>query len=143
MSFTDELLKICRHVGAFEKGAVCCGSVTVPQCLVLQELLEGARDMGSLSSHTGSTISAMTRLVDGLAARGFVERRRDADDGRRVLVALTKAGRAEGKSLRAATEAMVGALLERIPKGKRRQVLDSMRIVREAMDTMVSMLGPS
>ena len=35
----------------------------------------------------------MTNRIDRLAARGFVERRRDPDDGRVVVVALTRAGR--------------------------------------------------
>ncbi|RLB48267.1 MAG: hypothetical protein DRI90_25545, partial [Deltaproteobacteria bacterium] len=63
---TAELVRICRHFGVFERESVCCGSVTVPQCLVLQELLEAPRDMSALAAQAGASLSAMTRLVDGL-----------------------------------------------------------------------------
>ncbi len=134
--FTDELIAICRHFGAYEREMVCCGSVTVPQCLLLQQLRGAGLDMGALAAGAGSSVSAMTRLVDGLIRRGWAERVRDPSDRRRVLVQLTRAGSAEADRLRAITDEMVAALLTRIPEARRGQVVESMRLVREAMDPM-------
>jgi DNA-binding MarR family transcriptional regulator len=39
------------------------------------------------------TMAAITKRIDRLAERGFVQRRRDPDDGRSVRIELTAAGR--------------------------------------------------
>jgi len=48
-----------------------------------------------LNRHVLLSQPALSRLVDRLAERGFVERRPDPVDGRSVLLSLTEAGRAE------------------------------------------------
>lgn len=48
-----------------------------------------ARD---LAVHTGLAANSITNVLDRLAARGFVRRERDPDDGRRVLVVATEDG---------------------------------------------------
>jgi DNA-binding MarR family transcriptional regulator len=133
---TDELIRICRHFGVFERETVCCGSVSVPQCLVLQELLDGPRDMSALAAQAGASLSAMTRLIDGLERNGWVGRQRPDDDRRRVVVALTDAGRRQARQLREQTETVIRAVLERIPKTKHKQVHESLRLVRQAMDQL-------
>ena len=135
-AFTDELSAICRHFALFEKLQVCCGDVTVPQCSVLQELRSGPLDMSTLSARSGSSVSAMTRLVDGLDKRGWTERARDEIDRRRVVVRLTKTGTQQADVLRAMTDGMVQQLFDRMPKNKRKQIVESMRLVREAMDDL-------
>ena len=97
----DDVVAFCRLFGTFEREQVCCGTVTVAQCVVLQTLLDGTWDASSLAKETRVTKGAVTRLIDGLQDRGFVERKRDPDDGRRSLIVLTKKGTAEAKRLRA------------------------------------------
>ncbi len=128
-----ELIRICRHFGVFERESVCCGSVSVPQCLVLQELLEGRRDMSALAARAGASLSAMTRLVDGLERSGWIERCRPEEDRRRVVVGLTAEGRSQACRLREETETLLRAVLDRIPKGKHKQVHESLRLVGDAM----------
>ena len=50
--------------------------------------------LSELNRHVLLSQPALSRLVDRLAARGLVERRPDAGDGRSVRLALTDAGRA-------------------------------------------------
>lgn len=132
--FTTELIAICRMFGAFEREQVCCGAVTVPQCLVLQALLDEGRDINGLADLSRVTASAMTRLVDGLEKNGWVTRDRDPEDRRRIVVRLTASGKAEATRLRELTAASVGAVLELIPKQKRAQVLESVKLVRAALE---------
>ena len=47
-----------------------------------------------LNRHVLLSQPALSRLVDRLAERGFVDRRPDPGDGRSVLLSLTEAGRA-------------------------------------------------
>jgi len=128
-----ELVAICRVFGVFEREAVCCGTVTVPQCVALQALLDGDHDVGALAEHMGVSTSAMTRLVDGLEKRGWVQRVRGEDDRRRVDLSLTADGRTEAERLRGATERGVAAVLAQVPAGKRAQVVESLRLLRDAL----------
>jgi len=129
----DDLVVLCRLFGMYEREQVCCGTVTVQQCVVLQSLLSGPREVGPLAESVGSSPSAMTRLIDGLVKRDWIERSRDANDRRRVNVRLTDAGRAEAEQLRGRTAEAVDAVLANIPEEKRAQVVESLRLVREAM----------
>lgn len=129
-----DLVAICRSFGVFERAGVCCGTVTVPQCVALQALLDGEREVSDLAAAVGITTSAMTRLADGLEAKGWVERTRSGDDRRRVSLSLGPAGREEALRLRDRTEEAIEAILGRIPRARRRQVVESLRLVREAIE---------
>lgn len=55
------------------------------ECLDLLSLA-GPTTAGQLAVHTGLTTGAMTAVIDRLERAGFVRRRRDPNDRRRVLV---------------------------------------------------------
>jgi len=55
------------------------------ECLDLLSMA-GPTTAGQLAAHTGLTTGAMTAVLDRLERAGFVRRRRDAHDRRRVLV---------------------------------------------------------
>ena len=52
-----------------------------------------------LNRHVLLSQPALSRLVDRLAERGFVERRPDPADGRSTLLSLTEAGRAAQRQI--------------------------------------------
>ena len=54
----------------------------------------GPQRINELNRHVLLSQPALSRLVDRLAERGFIERRADPADGRGVRLALTEAGRA-------------------------------------------------
>ncbi len=131
--FVDDLVELCRYFGMFERELVCCGTVTVPQCVVLQTLLGGPSEVGALAQSVGSSPSAMTRLLDGLVSRDWIQRGRDLQDRRRVNVHLTAQGREEAERLRALTVVAVDAVMAAISQDKRAQVIESVGLVRRAM----------
>jgi DNA-binding MarR family transcriptional regulator len=59
----------------------------------LDWLVDGPKSMGELANGTGLSSAATTTLVDRLAQKGYAQRVRDAVDRRKVLVAMTPAGR--------------------------------------------------
>jgi len=128
----EDLLAFNRLLAALEREEICCGTVSPAQCFVLQTLTEGAWDVSGLAGQARVTKGAMTRLVDGLAKRGWVRRTRDAGDARRVLISLTAAGKEEARRLRCLTQQELGAILDAIPAGERPQVLRSIRLLAEA-----------
>jgi len=136
---TDHLIALWRAFGAFEKQAVCCGTVTVAQCMVLQLLQEGEARVSTLASATGSSASAMTRLVEGLVKKGWASRRRDEADRRVTYVALTDDGAAEADRLRALTVAGVATLLGHIPHEERANVARALGHVVTALRSVPGM----
>jgi DNA-binding MarR family transcriptional regulator len=68
---------------------------------------------GALAERTGLTTGAMTTAIDRLERAGFVRRRRDAADRRKVVVAATSAGRRHGEPPRAPMRKIVSQVLNR------------------------------
>lgn len=89
--------------------------LTLPQFRVLSMLADGSTASSALASRLAVSPPSMTAVIDGLSARGLVERRPDPDDRRRLTLLLTAAGK---KTLRAADAAVdarlrdVGRFLE-------------------------------
>ena len=85
--FTAELLRVARALGAFERSAVCCGDVTVPQCLLLRDLLvaelagEPPPDLASLAEGAFDWSStSISELVEALSLRMDTAFRGDFSD---------------------------------------------------------------
>jgi len=76
--------------------------------------------------------STVSRLVDQLAARGWVERRASPDDARCRLVALTPAGRDAAAAVARARRERMARLLDRIPAGERAAVVEALATLTEA-----------
>jgi len=67
---------------------------TLQEWRVLAALREkDGRRMGDLSETTSIEVSTLTRLVDTMEKKGLVDRRRDGEDARAVLLHVTPAGR--------------------------------------------------
>lgn len=132
-AFTDALIAISRHFGVLERDTVCCGDVTVPQCVALQRLRREPAGVSTLAAHLGTSVSATTRLVDGLETLGWVNRRPDPNDGRRVQLVLSETGEAKADELRAATEEMARRLLEYIPEDKQQSVSEALSLLEQAL----------
>ena len=135
-TFVDDVVAFCRMFTMLERDQVCCGTVTVAQCVVLQTLLEGTWDTSTLASHTRVTKGAMTRLLDGLESRELVERRQDADDGRRWLIELTASGKKEARRLAGMTENAVALILQRMPEELREPVVAMVADLRMAAEAV-------
>lgn len=78
--------------------------LTFPQYLAILALLDGApQSVGALGARLDMDTGTITPLVKRLEAAGFVTRRRDPDDERRVLVDLTPHGRSLEPTIRGVT----------------------------------------
>lgn len=133
-ALTEELIAICRLFAAFEKEYVCCGTVTVAQCVVLQSLLAGPSEAAVLAQEHGVSRSAMTRLLDGLERKRWIARANDREDRRRIAIALTRTGKKEATKLRSQTERSIERVLSEIPRQKRAQVAESIALVRRGLE---------
>jgi long-chain acyl-CoA synthetase len=99
---------MARHVEI----AVSTVDLTLAQYRVLGILGEGREAASVLAEKLAVSRPSVTGVVDGLVARGLVDRSHGCDDRRRVDVNLTGAGR----ELLFAADAAVGQRLDRILK---------------------------
>ena len=83
--------------------------LSLPQYRILMFLDEGAVVASKLADHLAVSRPSVTAVVDGLVARGLVERRHDEKDRRRVGHSLTPEG---ARVLTAADEAIDARLRE-------------------------------
>jgi long-chain acyl-CoA synthetase len=84
--------------------------LTVPQFRVLGILAEGSSAASGLADRLAVRRPSITALVDGLVARGLVDRRQEDSDRRRVELRLTK----DGERILAAADRAVDEYLESI-----------------------------
>jgi DNA-binding MarR family transcriptional regulator len=70
------------------------GDISRTEGAVLRTLTGGPRRITELAELEGLAQPTMTLLIQRLEQRGWVERRRHADDGRVVLISVTDLGRA-------------------------------------------------
>lgn len=92
----------------------------------------GPQPMGRVAEMLGTGLPTATGLVTRMEDRGLVERLRDGDDRRVVLVQLSDAGRQELSALQAKRRQRMAAALELLSPDQRRTLLDAIRNLRRA-----------
>jgi DNA-binding MarR family transcriptional regulator len=93
--------------------------LTVNQLRMLALVEEGEPPLAELSRRLAMKPPNVSVLIDGLAARGYVERERDPTDGRRRRLRLTVAGRGILHDAERACERAFEYLLARAGNPKR------------------------
>src|SRR5258708_7103705 len=99
-----------------------CG-ITNARFLVLVNLaFHGINNVGELAASGGVGRPGMTRLIRDMEASGLVRRMPDSEDGRGVLVQITKKGRETVDRVRQEKIAMVTRHIEALDAPARRAV---------------------
>jgi MarR family transcriptional regulator, organic hydroperoxide resistance regulator len=90
--------------------------------------------LGWLAQHLALPKSSASVLVKDLERRGFVRRRRDAQDERRLAIVLTAKGRRRVAADTVLEPGRLGRALERLPERERRAFLRSFERLAEAAE---------
>lgn len=96
-------------------------------------LRQGEATSGALARAADLNPASVTAMVDQLAHRGLVERRRHAEDRRVCLVALTQTGQAVVAAQEQRTAARLHDLLEGISD-------DELRAARRVLDRLTALI---
>jgi len=99
------------NAGTFQMIADLDLSFTQLKALSALEGQDEERSLKGLADGLGVSLPTMSRAIDGLYERGFVEREEDPADRRMKRVRLTAAGRAVPRSLNEARLSALGELL--------------------------------
>ena len=127
----DELTswKPRERAGAFRQWLR--GSLSLVHLHVLT-VLEGdeALSMSKLAEALDVSVASATGIVDRMEQRGLVERRREPDDRRVILVKATDAGDAVFRDLAAERRKMLARLLDRMTDAELESLLVGLRAMR-------------
>jgi DNA-binding MarR family transcriptional regulator len=85
---------------------------------------EGTASQAELSRRTGIDPSDVVAAINEMSANGFVLRTRDPLDGRRNVVSLTRAGRAELRRLDSVVAAIQERFLAPLTTSERRHLME-------------------
>ncbi len=135
LELQEQMVALVRAFGLHKPDETPCGrSVSVAEAHALMELSRTETLVQKeLASRLRLEKSTVSRLVGMLEGRGWVERSRSPHDGRAMELKLTGAGVRTAEGIAEARRAKFARLLEAIPEEERVSVLESMRILEEAM----------
>jgi DNA-binding MarR family transcriptional regulator len=123
----------CRHVRDDRTGR----SLSARLASILDHLdADEPVPLHILARHMGVTASTMSLQIDRLEAGGYVERKRDAGDARRVEIRLTAAGLRLNQRQKVLEPELVGALLRLLDPRDRRRALDGLDLLAQAARKM-------
>lgn len=110
--------------------------LTVPQFFALVAIRRHGQEcpIGQLANATMQCSATMTGIIDRLAERGLVERRRDDSDRRQVLIRLTDQGLETLQRVREIRRQRVRRVMEHIGEADRREMLRLLRVYVEATE---------
>jgi DNA-binding MarR family transcriptional regulator len=108
--------------------------LSLPQYRLLTFLRDGRVAAGALAGRLAVSRPAITTLVDGLVARGLVDRSPVEGDRRRVDHLLTDAGAEALAQADAAVDAALGRLVEHLPQNKRKRAIEGLELWGHALD---------
>ncbi len=90
---------------------------------ILEE--QGELTMGTLAQHLGTTMGAVTNLVDKLVTSGRVDRARSDEDRRVVRVTILPSGREMVTRVTRDTAQFLGGHFGNVPVDERRTIVDA------------------
>ncbi len=142
MTITDdpkllrEMLRFLeRKLGVLEDKQVSCCNITMAQCHALVEIGRSANiSLNELAQLLNLENSTMSRTVNNLVNNGLVKRDIDLQDRRYVTISLTDSGEKIFKKIEASMDLYFTKVYDSIPGTSRLQVIESLKILLEAID---------
>jgi DNA-binding MarR family transcriptional regulator len=116
-SVMDSLRRLVHGLRIFDRAAERTAGMSGAQLFVLSKLEGGgAATVNELAERTCTHQSSVSVVADKLVKRGLARRERVAEDGRRVLLSITRAGKtALARAPEAAQDKLIDAIDRLIP----------------------------
>jgi len=138
-SFEDDVLRslrrISRAVDLHSRRLASVHKLTGPQLVCLRQVLkEEGTTPGALARAVSLSQPTVTGIVDRLADRGLLDRRRDANDRRRVLLSPTDAGRDLAQRAPSPLQDLLATNLARLAETDQRRISEMLQQVVRMME---------
>jgi long-chain acyl-CoA synthetase len=109
--------------------------LTLPQYRVLGILMEGSAAASGLADRLAVRPSSVTAIIDGLVARGLVDRRHEEGDRRRIALRLTEEGTRIVAEADLTVDAYLTSIATHLPHADEVMVLRSLELWGQALTT--------
>jgi DNA-binding MarR family transcriptional regulator len=131
----EQIMTFVRTFGLHKPEETPCGQpVTVAEAYALTELAkESQLSQYDLVQRLNLAKSTVSRMVDKLVKRGWIQRERSQDDGRVWLLSLTEEGENTAVNLTQARQSKFAQILTHIPESQQENVLSALEILVQAM----------
>lgn len=133
--FREAVRILYRKFGALEDLEFSRGRITPTQCRALDEIGRAERtSLRELADILGLDLSTMSRTVNNLVSAGLAARETDPQDRRYLSIALTEDGQKLFNEIEESIEAHFDDIFVHVPEAKRKDVLENLILVIEAVD---------
>jgi DNA-binding MarR family transcriptional regulator len=134
----ENVQSFVRGFGLLSESKTPCGQpLQLSHAHALQMLLEGAGlapcRQKDLAASLGLDKSSIARLCARMERAGHVSQRRSTVDGRAREIELTAQGLRVARQVQTESRARFGRLLDAVPSAQRRQVLEALEILNDAV----------
>jgi DNA-binding MarR family transcriptional regulator len=139
LDLADEFFRLARHRVPLDWLRT---DLTMPQLKVLYTLyIDGPQACGALASTQGLSLPTMTGILARLERRGYLRRRRDSRDSRRVVSSLSRRGSELVDRLWASGREELAAVLDDIPAEELMTIEQALTSLIEALERSQSVEG--
>jgi long-chain acyl-CoA synthetase len=107
--------------------------LTLPQYRVLVVLGEGSAAASGLADRLAVRPSSITAVIDGLVAKGMVDRKHEEGDRRRIALRLTNEGASALAEANVAVDAYLASIAAHLPEEDAATVLRSLELWGQAL----------
>lgn len=130
-----ELIRILvRDLGLLEKSDSSCSGVTISQCHAIVEIGRAKEiSLNELAGLLNLDKSTMSRTINKLVGNNLVIRETHPEDRRYIVISLTEKGMEVFKTIEENMGAYYKNIFIAIPEDKREQILDSLKVLIEAL----------
>jgi DNA-binding MarR family transcriptional regulator len=130
----ESVVSFVRSFGLHKPEQTPCGQpVPVAEAHALMDLAAfGPMRQGELASRLQLEKSTVSRLVRQMETAGRIQRRCDGQDGRAILIRLTRRGLETAAQIAQARQEKFARILSAIPEGKRSMVVKAVSILEGA-----------
>jgi DNA-binding MarR family transcriptional regulator len=130
----DAIRRLVRHLRIADRAAQTELGISGAQLFVLIELGKtGSLSLNDLAARTRTDQSSVSVVVSRLVDAGLVTRERDARDARRLVLNLTKNGRAVLQRSPLAAQETIISVVERFTPTERKRFADSFTTLVDAL----------
>ncbi len=121
------------HLGNMNQSDCCCCGVSTAQCFILVEIgRKPGISVKELAEILRIDKSGVSRSVEELVQKGFVERNPSKEDRRYVVLNLLSKGQERFKKIENDMYLKFKEVLEQIPEEKQEQVIEALKLYNEA-----------
>ena len=121
------------HLGNMNQSDCCCCGVSTTQCFMIVEIgRKPGLSVKELAEILRMDKSGVSRAVEELVQKGFVERNPSKEDRRYVVLTLLPKGQERFEKIEHDMYIKFKEVLEQIPEGKREQVVEALALYNEA-----------